>query len=391
MRDGGSPMISFDLNATLLFNNGIDVFSIFIILILYFNGKQDFAEMHDTRLFETMEIGVILVMGLDILLWDIDGRMGQGMRFLDYAGDMVYYVLQMGIAMIWFVYVYSRCFRKKMPRSLMTALILVPGLIFLFCILSTPVTGWCFYFDEANHYHRGILAPMLAITAIGYLIVASFLVLGQYKKEVLLDRRKELQVLSVFPLPPFFGGLCQTLFYGCSIVWPSMTLSFLLIFINMENLVISQDYLTGMNNRGYLIKYLQTVLPGETFVLIMADINHFKRINDHFGHDVGDKALIQTADILRKTFKNTTAFLSRYGGDEFVIVLPGSDEKDAERTMAAITESFEAFNAGQTDGYRLTISMGYAVARGGDGNEFRELFKEADQNMYKDKACHRKE
>lgn len=175
--------------------------------------------------------------------------------------------------------------------------------------------------------------------------------------------------------------------YGLSILWPTVVLSILMAFINMQNQAISQDALTGLNNRGNLDKYLHSVIDGsESMIgLIMVDINNFKKINDSFGHDTGDDILIYVSGILKNTLAGTSAFLARYGGDEFVIVMQDGSEKDIEKLLNKIRTGVEVFNSTINYGFRLSLGMGYAVYPSADAKDVNSLLRTADKNMYTNK------
>jgi len=136
-------------------------------------------------------------------------------------------------------------------------------------------------------------------------------------------------------------------------------------------------------------RYLNTYEAdlNSAMTIIMLDINDFKHINDHYGHRAGDDALIQTANILRTTFNGTSAFLARYGGDEFVVIIPQGKKGTAIRTIRKIKNNIEAFNKTNQFPFQLNISAGYAISSENTDN-IHSLFKEADANMYKDKALY---
>jgi two-component system cell cycle response regulator len=124
------------------------------------------------------------------------------------------------------------------------------------------------------------------------------------------------------------------------------------------------DPLTGLYNHRYLMRHLRGLLEGaqtHDFAVLMIDVDHFKSVNDEYGHATGDNALRAIAGTLRA---NTRAFdsLARYGGEEFVVVMPGTGVDDAlaaaERLRAAV-ESLP-FEAGSGINCRLTISIGVA-------------------------------
>ena len=122
------------------------------------------------------------------------------------------------------------------------------------------------------------------------------------------------------------------------------------------------DPLTGMYNQRYLMRHLRGLLEGgqqRELAVLMVDVDHFKSVNDDYGHATGDKALRAIADALRA---NTRAFdsLARYGGEEFVVVMPGTGLDDAwlaaERLRVAVEQTEFPCEAPHT--IRLTVSIG---------------------------------
>ncbi|HEY7581152.1 MAG TPA: PleD family two-component system response regulator [Acetobacteraceae bacterium] len=124
------------------------------------------------------------------------------------------------------------------------------------------------------------------------------------------------------------------------------------------------DPLSGLYNQRYLMRHLRGLLEtsqNRDLALLMIDVDHFKTVNDDYGHAVGDKALRAVADVLRA---NTRVFdsVARYGGEEFVVVMPGVDlegaAQAAERLRVAIAATAFAWEEGMR--YRLTVSIGVA-------------------------------
>ncbi len=157
------------------------------------------------------------------------------------------------------------------------------------------------------------------------------------------------------------------------------------------NRLAQSDVLTGLLNRGALedksTELLQQELRyGKSFAFMIIDFDHFKDVNDTYGHMVGDIALKRLADTLRSKFRSTD-FVARIGGDEFAVfcTLNGDAEKmackvagimdDWNKTPIAI-DSEKSFNA--------TLSIGIAIAPK-DGTRYSELFQKADIALYKAK------
>jgi diguanylate cyclase (GGDEF)-like protein len=148
------------------------------------------------------------------------------------------------------------------------------------------------------------------------------------------------------------------------------------------------DYLTGLKTRGYFEQQLELEFKRaerrrQKFALLMIDIDHFKRLNDTFGHHVGDQMLRDVTSILMKDMREVDT-VARYGGEEFVIILPETTESGAVYVAQRLRRAVEQakFFAGSPHKIQhLTISIGVAVYDT-DAQFKRDLIEFADAAMY---------
>jgi diguanylate cyclase (GGDEF)-like protein len=149
------------------------------------------------------------------------------------------------------------------------------------------------------------------------------------------------------------------------------------------------DTLTGLDNRramrerGY-VELKRAKRASETVSLLLADLDHFKGINDRHGHAAGDAALVQTARVLRSALRESDA-IGRWGGEEFIAVLPGTGADGAREVAERMRNAMAA--TALDCGDRTTISLGVATMSAIDDplSAWDELVREADQNLYRAK------
>ena len=160
-----------------------------------------------------------------------------------------------------------------------------------------------------------------------------------------------------------------------------------------ENLeMVVSDPLTGLGNRRYFDRTIEPFFEAledkdEAFSIMVFDIDHFKRVNDILGHDMGDQILKEVATRL-VTNMRAVDVVSRYGGEEFMIAMPKTEEDDA--LVAA--DRIRALIAGTpiyVDGQALRITTSAGVAQVQKGEQLRDVFKRADDALYKAKQAGR--
>lgn len=151
------------------------------------------------------------------------------------------------------------------------------------------------------------------------------------------------------------------------------------------------DPLTGLLNRGSLAEVISDkVISGESFALLFIDIDHFKSVNDRFGHATGDIVLKAVADSFRSGMRSGD-FCGRYGGEEFVVVASGVTADQAHRLAERHRLAIAALRPEQLpeDAHRITASIGVAVFERQGGETSEEVLERADAALYLAKSTGR--
>lgn len=157
------------------------------------------------------------------------------------------------------------------------------------------------------------------------------------------------------------------------------------------------DSLTGVGNRRVFDATLghewsRSSRRATPLTLILLDIDHFKRFNDHYGHPAGDVCLAEVAAALRDQVHRPGDFLARYGGEEFAVVLPDTDPEGGFRFAERLCEAVRALHmphAHAPNSGRVTVSLGVATAVPEAGQSPAALLAAADRALYAAKAAGR--
>ena len=149
--------------------------------------------------------------------------------------------------------------------------------------------------------------------------------------------------------------------------------------------LVECDPLTGLNNRRFGNNKLATIRDlaertGSPYCLGICDIDHFKRVNDTYGHEAGDEILKAVADQL-KIGMGGNGYVARWGGEEFMVIFPNKTKDESEKILNNIRESIEAMETEYLDqNIKVTMSGGVTDGREGESND--DTLKRADENLY---------
>jgi len=160
-----------------------------------------------------------------------------------------------------------------------------------------------------------------------------------------------------------------------------------IIYTKMKKLS-STDHLTGCFSRRVLYTDLKKEIIrseryNKVFSIIMIDVDNFKKYNDKFGHQKGDALLKKVVSKIKKNLRKIDT-IYRFGGDEFVILLPETDKEGAKKVTKKIKEEIERMKIKIDEETKIIISTGIATFIK-DGKKTKELLEKADQNMYREK------
>ena len=294
-----------------------------------------------------------------------------------------------------------RVFAGRNSRISRSELLLIAGLIAVAIVFGFiwPSTRWrlalgapllaCLSISVA----RSILIRDRPLRAADYLTGSLFLI-----SALPMLLRAAIEMIGATPDLEAARAFARTLFFLTGSGLPLIgTIGFLLMCNDRINDELSRlamlDPLTGVFNRRTFEERAQHVIAAAArerrpLSLLAVDIDHFKLVNDEFGHAGGDEALRLVVALMRETLAEGQ-ILSRIGGEEFAVLLPGADEAEASRTAERLRLHLEC-SAVDVDGRELFLKISAGVATFGPGMEsLSTLLRAADRALYAAKRAGR--
>ena len=151
----------------------------------------------------------------------------------------------------------------------------------------------------------------------------------------------------------------------------------------------NRDFLTGLYNRRYFFAHIEEYIhkAEEEYLglyIAMLDIDNFKKINDTYGHEDGDKAIVGLSEILR-TNTQQQDLVARFGGEEFCVALLAQSDDIAFDVMERIRQKVEAFSFRAHNGQEVSFTVSIGLCKYEEGDDINEVINQADMNLYEAK------
>lgn len=301
----------------------------------------------------------------------------------------VYFLATAAMCFFWFIYFeYLRetRFVKRRRYVLYSTSILW---LMVIALLANLFNHSLFYIDESGVYRRGPFFILTYILSYSYVLIAFIRVMINLKRDTEATNKDLLIRLAFFPLFPGISGVLQFIYPRLPIACAAISITTLYLYLTWVDQLISLDPLTGLNNRKQLTHTFNNLSKShedqDKIRLYLIDVNHFKQINDTYGHLQGDNALKIIAEALKAACKgeNKGTVIARYGGDEFVILVSENNNDETIDLKERIKEKLKELSKKKSVPFELTVSVGSACSDNGDS--LKDLILKADKAMYMEK------
>jgi diguanylate cyclase (GGDEF)-like protein len=355
----------------------LDIIVAVILIIILFMYKRKF-NMNDKK--NKVYVSIIITTTIVILLEILDKLI-----LLNHSNSVIpitKIINTLGFAMSPIVpYLWIKYLSEDFGIKLNLNILKIPIIINLIASIMTYKYGYIFSVTNFNIYKRGTLFFMpMVITYIFFII--SLIIIYKNKDKI---SKTEYIILMLFELIPMVMAFIEVFFDNLLLIWGSVGIAIITNYIYLQENLLKYDALTGAWNRMSFESYFYNKFMNKNkeFCLVYVDINDFKIINDTYGHNEGDIALINISKALRKSFEGVGK-VARIGGDEFIIVADICCETKLEDRINNIYLELEKLNEKRDKSYKLKISVGCKKFND-DYLDLSEYIKEVDKLMYLDK------
>lgn len=355
-----------------------NIISILLIGTLYLANRQKAEYDRDMRLLQQMMVTIGIANMSDCCVYYLAGSSNIVIKVLVFLSGSGLFLGNVMIGYLWakFIMVHMNIPFSDIRRNIYRTI----GLISIVLLVINIFYPLVFSVSDGR-YQRGFAYIIFLIFAAFYILDSLYL----YVKRVKKNGSLKLFPVHIFLIPVILGVVIQAFFVEIAITWTSIAISVAGIMTALKNEIIFTDCLTGLYNREYLeFLHKRACNKKDCWVSgIMIDLNGFKQINDNYGHAEGDLALCIVADLLLKSFSEY-GVVTRYAGDEFVIMLNTTDDQLIQKIIKSAKKNFVTENEKNDKLYQLSASMGYAITN--LSNEtIDDFMNRIDEQMYQDK------
>ncbi len=335
---------------------------------------------------------ILMLYFLSEIFWVVvDAGLIEKTRSMLYLSNTFTYILLTFAAYYWFIL--SEIIQKDatVEDARTRFLIAIPVIVSSILCVSAYWTGLIFYVDEDNKLVNGKLYSILIIVPFAYMLAASIKAFGRYLNKDRYAERNIYFMIGIFPFAPTSLGILQVIFWRIPLLCYGAVAAVFYVYITSLDNLISIDPLTQTNNRNQMYKYLVQKMRGSdqgmSLFLLMVDIDRLRFINEAYGHAEGDRAIIRASGAIKEACQSSRnrLFVSRYGGDEFVIVAEMPYKAEAVWLAEQIRNNVKRASVNDGAPYDLTVSVGISQYDYMAPVSIQAFIARADSDLYQNK------
>ena len=321
----------------------------------------------------------------------VDGKVFGDSPSLLYLSNIFTYILISIASYYWYIVSETLQRDDMIENNLVRHLLAIPALISSLLVITAFRTGLVFYVDENGELVNGRFYLILVIVPFAYMLAASVKAFRRYADKDRYVERNIYFMIGIFPITPILLGIMQAIFWRVPFLCYGALAAVLYVYITTQDNMISIDPLTQTNNRNQMYKYLvqkmKTEEQGVSLFLIMVDIDRLRDINEAYGHAEGDRALNRVASSIKEACQGSRSrmFVSRYGGDEFVVVAEMNYRAEASWLADQIKNNLKRATDLDATPYDIPISIGIAQYDYQQPISLQAFIARADSDLYQNK------
>jgi len=372
---------------TTLMTQPANISNILLIIIVIIS----FSFLHKQLVvskFRHLLIKVMLVFVISLLLLDIFFNTASSFGNADFLIILLSVLISIcipAVGNLWLFYIHSL---TKNKIKFNTVIIITSVLLVINVVLAVVsiIPGFNIYTSVRND--EIINGPLFFVFALLLIIPYAISLIMVLQTWSTLRKKRQPLVFVVISVFPVLGLIGQVLYNDFSISLASIVLTYIIIILDMQNQLVVTDYLTGLYNRRRLAQKLTEKInhmkKDDFFGGYMIDLNNFKQINDTFGHNYGDLKIQDVAALLLR-ISGPNDLVSRFGGDEFVIIKSLKTLNDLNSFKHKIISEIRMYNAKCENKAKIQIGIGAALYTKNDDYSTERFLEIIDELMYKNK------
>jgi diguanylate cyclase (GGDEF)-like protein len=297
----------------------ISIISLILLAIILFSAriKKD-QYSFSSQLVKMIVIVTIIGTLIEPITWFVEYKPGLFYYHVGFITNSLALLFGVVVSAFWLSY-WDYKFNLSKKRIIQRKYYFFPVIAQLILLMFNRFTGLFFTIDkQTNTFVETPLYFILYIIYLSYFIYLTILIIQKRSHE----NHYIVYASILYMLFPALSVSIQFVFPELIFTWPSLTISILLVYLFLETASGNKDTLTNLYARRLLELYLQSLIEDKVpFQAIMIDLDHFKDVNDMYGHTKGDQVLVEFSGMLRVCALNEDIFISRLGGDEFFVVI----------------------------------------------------------------------